>query len=89
MQKSDKVNIIIYNNGKGVVKISAEKPLKAVRERLMISRSELARRAGVSILTLRRIEEGRPCRLDTKRRLVNALGFNPWLNNDRTSFPER
>jgi DNA-binding XRE family transcriptional regulator len=46
----------------------------------MISRSELARKAGVSALTVGRIEEGRPCRLDTKRRIAKALGFNPWLN---------
>jgi len=55
----------------------------------MISKSELARRAGVSLITLGRIEEGRPCRLDTKRRVVKVLGFNPWLNNEKTSFPER
>jgi predicted transcriptional regulator len=72
-----------------VVKIPAENPLKAVREKLMISRSELARKAGVSVLTLGRIEEGKPCRLDTKRRLVKALGFNPWLNNARSSFSGR
>jgi predicted transcriptional regulator len=48
----------------------------------MISRSELARKAGVSVLTVGRIEEGRPCRLDTKRRLVEAIGFNPWLNEE-------
>jgi len=74
---------------KGVGRIYVEKPLKTVRERLMISRSELARKAGLSILTVRRIEEGRPCRLDTKRRLVKALGFNPWLNKEKTAFPER
>jgi predicted transcriptional regulator len=72
-----------------VVKIPAYNPLKAVRERLMISRAELARMAGVSVLTLGRIEEGKPCRLDTKRRLVKALGFNPWLNNEKGSFPGR
>jgi DNA-binding XRE family transcriptional regulator len=66
--------------------ISAQNPLRAVRERLMISRSELARKAGVSVLTLGRIEKGRPCRLDTKRRIVKALGFNPWLNEKRGSF---
>ena len=71
------------------MKIPAYNPLKAVRERLMISRSELARMAGVSVLTLGRIEEGKPCRLDTKRRLVKALGFNPWLNNEKGSFPGR
>jgi DNA-binding XRE family transcriptional regulator len=71
------------------VKILVDNPLKTVRERLMISRSELARKAGVSVLTLGRIEEGKPCRLDTKRRLVKALGFNPWLNKEKSSFPGR
>lgn len=65
-----------------MVTISSQNQLKAVRERLMISRSELARKAGVSVLTVGRIEEGRPCRLDTKRRLVEAVGFNPWLNEE-------
>ncbi len=60
--------------------------LKAVRENLMISRAELARRAGVSSITLDRIENGKPCRIDTKRKIVEALGFNPWLNNEKASF---
>ncbi len=83
-----KVNIIMHHDLKGVVKIPTSNPLKAARERLMISKSELARRAGVSLLTLGRIEAGKPCRLDTKRRVVKVLGFNPWLNKKRTSFPE-
>jgi len=73
----------------GVVKISTENPLKLLRERLLISRSDLARRASLSVMTLQRIEKGKPCRLDTKRKIVRALGFNPWLNNKRISFPER
>ena len=89
MKKSDKVNIIIYNNGKGVVNISTENPLKVQRERLLISRSELARKASLSVMTLQRIEKGKPCRLDTKRKIVKALGFNPWRNNEKVSFPER
>lgn len=81
MQKGDKVNIIICNN-KGGVKISTNDPLKALRERLLISRSDLARRASLSVVTLGRIEKGKPCRLDTKRKIVKALGCNPWLNNE-------
>lgn len=79
----------MHNNNKGVVKIPTSNPLKAARERLMISKSELARRAGVSLITLGRIEQGRPCRLDTKRRVVKVLGFNPWLSDEKFSFPER
>jgi len=43
------------------------------RESLMMSKAELARRAGLSTLTIDRIESGRPCRLDTKRRILAAL----------------
>ena len=66
-----------------MVNIPANNPLKAARESLMISRSELATRTGLSVMTLDRIEKGKPSRLDTKRKIVEALGFNPWLNNDR------
>jgi DNA-binding XRE family transcriptional regulator len=71
-----------------VVRSSTENPLKALRERLLISRSDLARRANLSVITVGRIEKGKPCRLDTKRKIVKALRFNPWLNNKRISFPE-
>ena len=45
------------------------------REALLMSKAELARRAGLSTLTIDRIESGRPCRLDTKRRILMALGM--------------
>lgn len=45
------------------------------REALMMSKAELARKAGLSTLTIDRIEAGRPCRLDTKRKILQALGF--------------
>jgi len=41
----------------------------------MMSKAELARRAGVSTLTIDRVESGRPCRLDTKRKILLALGM--------------
>lgn len=45
------------------------------RERLMMSKAELARKAGLSTLTIDRVEAGRPCRLDTKRKILIALGL--------------
>lgn len=45
------------------------------RENLMLSKAELARRAGLSALTIDRVEAGRPCRLDTKRKILSALGL--------------
>ena len=44
------------------------------RENLMMSKAELARKAGLSTLTIDRVEAGRPCRLDTKRKILLALG---------------
>lgn len=45
------------------------------REALMMSKAELARKAGLSTLTIDRVESGRPCRLDTKRKILVALGL--------------
>lgn len=41
----------------------------------MMSKAELARKAGLSALTIDRVEAGRPCRLDTKRKVLLALGL--------------
>ena len=49
--------------------------LQRFREALMLSKAELARKAGVSTLTIDRVESGRPCRLDTKRKVLLALGL--------------
>jgi DNA-binding XRE family transcriptional regulator len=49
--------------------------LKKVRESMLLSKSELARNAGISPLTIDRIERGFPCRVDTKRKIIQALGL--------------
>jgi DNA-binding XRE family transcriptional regulator len=41
----------------------------------MMSKAELARKAGLSTLTIDRVEAGRACRLDTKRKILQALGM--------------
>ena len=50
--------------------------LRLYREDKLISKSELARRAGVSMLTIDRIEKGHECRLDTKRKILKALDLS-------------
>ncbi len=45
------------------------------REAQMMSKAELARKAGLSALTIDRVESGRPCRLDTKRKILLALSL--------------
>jgi predicted transcriptional regulator len=52
----------------------------------MMSKAELARRAGVSPLTIDRVEAGCPCRMDTKRKILEALGLQPSAARD--VFPD-
>lgn len=40
-----------------------------------MSKAELARLAGVSAITIDRIERGEQCRVETKRKIILALGF--------------
>ncbi|MEM6295794.1 MAG: helix-turn-helix transcriptional regulator [Myxococcota bacterium] len=51
--------------------------VRKLRQRAMMSKAELARRAGVSPLTIDRVESGCPCRMDTKRKILEALGLQP------------
>ena len=60
--------------------------LKKIRESLMMSKSELARKANVSPITISRIEQGLPCRLETQRKIIKALGFK--LSERDKIFPE-
>lgn len=50
--------------------------LRKVRMERMLSKAELARRANISVLTIDRIEKGFGSRLDTKRKLLEALGLS-------------
>jgi DNA-binding XRE family transcriptional regulator len=49
--------------------------LKKHREKVLMSKAELARKAGLSALTIDRIEKGKSCRLETKRKIILALGL--------------
>jgi DNA-binding XRE family transcriptional regulator len=51
--------------------------VRKMRTERMMSKAELARRAGMSTLTIDRVERGLPCRMDTKRKILEALGLKP------------
>ena len=53
----------------------ANNSVKQIRESLMMSKAELSRKANVSTITLSRIENGMPCRMETKRKILLALGY--------------
>ena len=56
-------------------KRSSMNTLRKYREKLLMSKAELARKAGLSALTVDRIEKGKSCRLETKRKIILALGL--------------
>ncbi len=49
--------------------------VRQIREAKMMSKAELARKADVTVQTIDRIEKGNDCRLDTKRKIILALGY--------------
>jgi DNA-binding XRE family transcriptional regulator len=58
-----------------MVKNIEKNSLREIRESLMMSRIELSRKAGISPITVERIENGKPCRMETQRKILLALGL--------------
>ena len=75
--------IQVYDITNNYIKIKAglkfcsmsQNRLKKIRESLMMSKAELSRKAGISPITITRIENGMPCRMETKRKILLALGY--------------
>lgn len=59
--------------------------LKKIREKKLMSKAELSRKAGISTKTIDQIEKGMPCRITTKRKIILALGFE--LSEKDKVFP--
>ena len=51
--------------------------VRRLREEALLTKAELARKAGISALTVARVEAGLDCRVDTKRKIILALGLQP------------
>lgn len=64
-------NVLIY----GGKRMKPKNNVKKIRESKLMSKAELSRLAGVSPVTIDRIEEGKDCRVETKRKIILALGF--------------
>jgi len=60
--------------------------VRQFREELLMSKAELARKAGISSLTIDRIEHGMSCRMDTMRKILLALGLK--LTDKEKVFPK-
>jgi predicted transcriptional regulator len=59
--------------------------LKKFREKIMLSKAELARKAKVSSITIGRIEDGMPCRLETMRKIIH--GLDKQISDKNEIFP--
>ena len=57
-------------------RVSVHNRVKKIREKLLMSKAELARNAGISPLTVYRIEKGMSCRIETKRKIILAFGYD-------------
>ena len=68
--QEEKLNCVCKKN------MGGKNSLKKMRESLLMSKAELAREANVSPITISRIEKGLPCRMETKRKILLALGMD-------------
>ncbi|NCO59113.1 MAG: XRE family transcriptional regulator [Deltaproteobacteria bacterium CG_4_8_14_3_um_filter_51_11] len=64
----------------------AHNAVRDIRESLLMSKAELARKAGLSPITVERIEKGKGCRLETMRKIILALGYD--LADRAKVFPQ-
>lgn len=60
--------------------------VRRLREAALMSKAELARKAGISSITIDRVESGAECRVDTKRKIILALGKG--IEDKALVFPE-
>ena len=59
--------------------------VKQIREKLLMSKTELTKKARVSPLTISRVEKGMTCRIETKRKIILAFGYD--LSEKDKIFP--
>lgn len=59
--------------------------VKQIREKLLMSKTELTKKARVSPLTISRVEKGMTCRMETKRKIILAFGYD--LSEKDKIFP--
>lgn len=72
---STSIRVISVSHVTLVLALMGKNNLKKIRESMLLSKSELSRKAGISPLTIDRIERGYSCRMDTKRKIIQALGL--------------
>lgn len=64
-----------YHTADANMRNQVRNQVREIREAQLMSKAELARKAGVSPVTIDRIEGGAVCRMATKRKIILALGL--------------
>ena len=61
--------------------------VREFRQHRLMTQSQLARKAGISLRTLSNVERGKPCQFSTKVKLCRALGHGGDLQSRHLVFP--
>ena len=81
----------MYESGEQVV-VEEEFPVKKnrvreIREHKLMTQQQLARKARIALRTIHSVEKGLACRMDTKRKILLALGLR--FEDKDLVFPPR
>ena len=60
------------DNGSKAIRLNR---VRELRENRLMTQAQLARRARVALRTIHSVEKGMNCRMDTKRKILLALGL--------------
>ena len=81
----------MYESGEQVV-VEEEWPekknrVREIREHKLMTQQQLARKARIALRTIHSVEKGLACRMDTKRKILLALGLR--FEDKDLVFPPR
>ena len=62
--------------------------VRELRENRLMTQAQLAKKAKVALRTIHSVEKGRNCRMDTKRKILLALGLR-FEDKDHVFPPKR
>jgi DNA-binding XRE family transcriptional regulator len=82
----------MYESGEQEVVVEEEWPekknrVREIREHKLMTQQQLARKARIALRTIHSVEKGLNCRMDTKRKILLALGLR--FEDKDLVFPPR
>jgi DNA-binding XRE family transcriptional regulator len=71
----------------GRIEVGPANRVRELRENKLMTQAQLARKARVALRTIHSVEKGMNCRMDTKRKILLALGLR--FEDKDLVFPPR